>query len=298
MNGVGFAYTRMDCKSKCIGAIDAIESYPHLRQVDLSGNVIEDVRPLQGLRYAMTLILKNNRISTIKPWQGQVFPYLLELDLSNNALPNLPALTMKVLRKANFANNKIITCEDFGGHNTLEELNISGNSIGSLDGITITPALRKLNASKNELAGITGLVNAPALRDLDLSENKFEEMVGPWQDMLDLETIRISGCQLGSAHTLGVLGQLKKLQVVDVARNPFTEADDAGNPRVEVLVVNSGVKSIDGEEVTPEDLEEAEAERQRRVEAELERKRQEAEEEAARRQAEEEAPDGDGEGDD
>mmetsp|Transcript_60553 Transcript_60553/g.131227 ORF Transcript_60553/g.131227 Transcript_60553/m.131227 type:complete len:330 (+) Transcript_60553:74-1063(+) len=280
VDGTGFAYRSAQCMGKRIGVIKAIEAYAHLQHLDLSRNAIKELAPLTGLQYLLELNLSHNVVQSLKAWETEeepFLPYLAKLDLSFNALKALPALQLKSLRKATFAKNEIATCQDFKGHERLEELDLSSNQIAALEGVAAMPALKLLDLSSNKLAELTGLSELPALEDLNLSQNgKLEALEGPWQDLGSIHSLDLTGCRLASIKTLELLRQLPKLRRLGLRGNPFTklaessnrttpvpvEAEDAGvsdvaPPRVEVLICHWRLEKIDGEDVTPEELEEA-----------------------------------------
>merc|ERR1719396_299017 len=104
------------------------------------------------------------------------------------------------------------------------------------------------------MPSLQGLRSLPALRSLDLSTNSFAALEGPWEEMPNLEAL-------------------------DVTSNRVDEAEGV-NVRLEVIICHKKLQSINGEEVTEEELEEATALEEQR--AEEERARLEAEEEARR----------------
>merc|ERR1739848_324924 len=55
VDGTNYGYVQLDCVGKRIESIDVIESYPLLRQIDLSKNQILDIGPLRQLPHILTL---------------------------------------------------------------------------------------------------------------------------------------------------------------------------------------------------------------------------------------------------
>jgi len=139
------------------------------------------------------------------------------------------------------------------------------------------PLLKKLDVSGNELEDANGLAELPALQDLGLARNKLQALEGPWQELGELQRLDLSGCRLASAKALEALRDLPKLRALEVRENPFCEALEAGL-RTEVLICHWRLTSIDGQPVTPEELESA---RQLNVQRAEEAARARAEEEAA-----------------
>merc|ERR1712070_927335 len=133
--------------------------------------------------------------------------------------------------------------------------------------------------------------------ELSLARNKFVTLQGPWETFPALHTLNVSENAIEAPkaapgekpleHPLNVLRQLSKLRNLQVASNPFSlpEEPPEGEPpqevnvRPEVLVCHWRLESIDGQAVTPEELEAA---RQLHISMlEQERARLKAEAEAA-----------------
>eukprot|EP00929_Paragymnodinium_shiwhaense_P120913 TRINITY_DN92990_c0_g1_i1.p1 TRINITY_DN92990_c0_g1~~TRINITY_DN92990_c0_g1_i1.p1 ORF type:complete len:400 (+),score=123.03 TRINITY_DN92990_c0_g1_i1:65-1201(+) len=255
VDGNGLAYRTLNCPGMRLGNIKAVDVYAHLNHIDLSRNYIKDVGPLRGLQYVLKLNLSHNEIKDLKPWvqaegeENEIFPQLLELDLSHNVLQTLPGLQMKALRKASFAHNDIMNCDAFGGHATLRDLDLSECRLQTLNGITACPALTTLNVSAQReilppevpivkgkpvpveepkelpppgIEAVSGLADLPALTDLNAAKNRIAALEGPWADLATLERLDLSGNKLEDAKPLEALRVLPKLRSLKVAENPFT----------------------------------------------------------------------------
>eukprot|EP00933_Yihiella_yeosuensis_P025943 TRINITY_DN20132_c0_g1_i1.p1 TRINITY_DN20132_c0_g1~~TRINITY_DN20132_c0_g1_i1.p1 ORF type:complete len:316 (-),score=92.10 TRINITY_DN20132_c0_g1_i1:151-1098(-) len=293
IDGSGFAYSRLDCISKRIGSIKVLEQYPYLRQIDLSKNCIEDVTPVGKLNHILSLNLASNSIVSVDAWKPDphaALQHLLYLDLSGNKLQALPKLHMPALRRANFSQNEISTCKDFGGHPRLQTLMLSQNKLESVEGLVELPELLTLQLAENSLASLDGLRALPRLASLDLSTNKFASLEGPWGEMAQLESLNVNSNTLPTAAVFAPLGGLAKLRTVQVAGNPLEE-EEGINVRLELLIFQGNLGKINDEEVAPEEKEDAIALNQKRIEEEEERRRAEEE---ARLAAEAAAAEGEG----
>lgn len=281
VDGTGFAYLGLSCVNKRINPIKCIEQYTHLQKIDLSQNAIKDVAPLKGLQTVLSLNLSSNEIANLKSWDGVegMFPQLRDLNLSNNLLVDLKPLPFPVLTKLNLARNAIATCADFTGHEKITSLDLSENLLTACAGIANMPALISLNVSgglrkdgspSNQLQSIEGLAGMEALQELDLARNVFTNLQGAWETFPNLSALNISEnaieVPVGAAgekppdHPLIVLRQLPKLRNLEVAGNPFMapeEPPEGFNARSEVLICHWRLESLDGQPVTPEDMEAA-----------------------------------------
>jgi len=123
----------------------------------------------------------------------------------------------------------------------------------------------------------------PNLRSLDLSNNKFEQLA-EMPELPSLETLDLQGNKLKDKECIFALAKYPKLQVVNMAGNPF--AEELGEGLKAEILVELGtelkcLKSINEEEVTEDDITAANETRTERAKA-----KKEADEEAARAAAE------------
>lgn len=276
ISGDGFAYSRLDCVAQQICSIKLLEQYQHLRQIDLSGNSVEDVSPLSKLSHVLSLNLASNSITTIDSWAPEDLQHLLFLDLSGNQLSSLPKLHMPALRRANFAKNSIASCELFGGHATLKGLVLSENKLTSVVGLTDMPQLETLELGQNSLQNFEGLQRLPSLQSLSISKNSFESLDGPWKEMPKLASLDASGNAFAESKVFVPLARLPQLRRFQVAGSPLDEQDGL-NIRLEILICHDGLQVINDEEVQPEEKDDAKALNEKRIEEEAERIRQEEE---------------------
>uniref|UniRef100_A0A7S0A3M6 Uncharacterized protein n=1 Tax=Pyrodinium bahamense TaxID=73915 RepID=A0A7S0A3M6_9DINO len=277
IDGAGYTYFQLDCVGKKIGRIALLEEYEHLRQINLSGNHIEDVSPLSKLGHVLKLNLANNMIESIDAWGSSALCHLLYLNLSGNKLKALPKLYMPALKQASFAGNQIVTCAEFRGHSRLQVLDLSANrELDCLNGIRDMPLLETLNVAENALPGLGGVRALPSLKALNLSKNSFETLEGPWEEMASLQSLDASGNRIAAAKEFEPLSRLPELRRIEVAGNPLEEQEGV-NIRHEVIICHRRIEAIDGQEVTEDEREEARALYEQRIEEERERQRLEEE---------------------
>ncbi|XP_004710346.1 leucine-rich repeat and transmembrane domain-containing protein 2 [Echinops telfairi] len=129
-------------------------------EVDCSGLGLAAVPP-DVPAAARTLLLLNNKLSTLPSWAFTNLSSLQRLDLSNNFLDHLPSSV-------------------FGDLTNLTELQLRNNSIRTLDRDLLqhSPLLRHLDLSINGLAQLpTGFFDGlPALRSLSLRSNRLQNL--------------------------------------------------------------------------------------------------------------------------
>lgn len=276
VDSLGFAYFELTCVGKEVGSIEILEQYPHLRQIDLSKNSIQDVGSLAKLENVLKVNLSVNRIESISCWGVRGLPYLLYLDLSGNMLTSLPRLNMKGLREANFARNRITSCVEFQGHPSLEKLCLSENRLEEARGICNSPLLKVLELASNSLTSIAGLCSLPALVSLDISQNNFENLEGNWGEQPLLEKLTVTGNKIATLAGVAPIGRIGNLKSIEVSRNPMEELEGV-QVRLELLIYQKGLTSINAEPVAEEEQDGAKALHERKLEEMAEKKRLEAE---------------------
>ena len=107
MDGTSYAYTKLALNNKGITSVsEVIAEYPHLRQLELSSNSIEDVIHIQKLRFLAHINLNRNLIKDARCLSNSsIFPYLKSVNLSNNKLKALPSVELLRLTSLNLNNN-------------------------------------------------------------------------------------------------------------------------------------------------------------------------------------------------
>ena len=95
------------------------------------------------------------------------------------------------------ANNHIEKIENLDGMN-LVELDLFGNDILTIDGLSQLPKLRKLTLSENSIKRLSGIIDLISLRELHIANNKISRV-----------------------KELGYLENLVYLSVLDLCYNPI-----------------------------------------------------------------------------
>ena len=145
---------------------------------------------LAGLPHLLRLSLSNNLLTHIP--EGEKFPVLNELDLSDNKFSEFPmqvVVRMPQLRTLNLAYNHLEAIpSEIGNLVLLEELNLSGNPLSTLPG---------------------GLVRCEALRVLNLGTEPIERL-SPELMNLHLEELTIYGMEI-PAHLIPTILRIVSL---------------------------------------------------------------------------------------
>lgn len=146
---------------------------------------IDCLEPIRGLDKLKTLILSNNRLTTVNCLHW--FPQLERLDISNNCIDSLHKVTE---------------------HARLEYLDLSHNQLAHSYEICKFPNLRWLSLASNQLDAMHGVNRLPLLQVLDISGNVISDF-RPFERNVLLEKLNLSNNLI--PH-LDYLGEVPKLQ--------------------------------------------------------------------------------------
>jgi len=188
--------------------INAITSYPKIMYVDISGNSISSLDPLSKLPMLVQLNassneikeclhfnpphckddnrwstghdacgsmltlanLNSNKISEINDLSHHSF--LECLLLSKNMIRSIKGInTLQYLQVLDLSFNRLIRIEGLENLN-IQELNLEGNFIEKLDGLSSLSRLTNLNVASNKISCLAPLNANNALRTLNIKNNK------------------------------------------------------------------------------------------------------------------------------
>lgn len=131
--------------------IEGLQRLGALQVLLLNGNALKTVECISHLRQLRTLRLDGNSIEVIRPGDLGRMGSLTSLDLSSNKLTTLAGA--------------------IDGCVALEELNVSGNLLETLEGVQRCTKLTELDASRNRLASARGIATLTRLDVLRLNGN-------------------------------------------------------------------------------------------------------------------------------
>lgn len=263
VGGGGFAFTRLDCSEEELQRLELpalthlgnkIEKYKQLRHIVLSGNKFGDIIALAQLPHLLTLKLGTNAITAVdmEAFVEQAdLPWCQHLDLSANQVSVLPPLgILQRLRFLNLAGQtgdvSLTSLQGFGGHPTLEELQLQENQIASLAGLGTLAALKRLNMTSNQLTSLEGL-DAPVLTILEVNENKLTslEHVGGAPACVELNA---AGNEIGAEATPEPVEEGEE-EVAPIQREEMADLKilSAETPALRVLKIDGPAKATLGE---------------------------------------------------
>ncbi len=141
-----------------------------LTELNLGGNQISDIKPLQSLTNLTHLFLGFNKISDIQPLQGMT--NLTLLHLSNNKISDIqPLQSLTNLDGLNLRFNKISDIKPLESLTKLTLLLIESNQVSDIKPLQSLTKVTYLNLSDNKISNIKPLQGMTSLTELYLGGN-------------------------------------------------------------------------------------------------------------------------------
>jgi len=275
------AYVRLDVHEREITDIEILQSFIHLRYIDISKNSLKDISPLSALTHMLTLKADENLLTTAKL---EEMPFLQVASFSHNKIVTTEGINHPMLEHLNLNNNLIkeVTGLDSTKLSRLHTLELRGNKLESTDGIYL-PNLKNCFLAANIIKRIEGMSRLTGLTTIHLRDNQLESLEGFSEGQTGLQYVNLRGNLVTSVKEAAKLKALPLLRALVISENPCAEEDDY---RLETLIGVRTLERLDKDEYTDEERTEAEEiAEQRRVEEE-----EKANEEQAGSDADEAAP--------
>ncbi len=142
-----------------------------------------------------------------------------ELDVSGNEVSQLSGVPTSV-RTLLVQNNCLSSLTSWGHLQNLQYLDISGNGLESLDGLSCLAHLRELKANRNRICNLEGIFDLNALLYLELQDNEVESVDFESAELTRLHHLDLSGNQLTTVRSASAL---PALQTLHLERNQLLE---------------------------------------------------------------------------
>lgn len=172
-DGLSCAYTKLVAEEKELEEIgEDVKEFKNLRTVSLSKNLLKSVKEIKELPYLLALNASQNQIEAIDFCEEpDKLTYLQTVDLSQNAITELPEIRIINLVSLNLSANQIATAVNFNGHPLLAKLELRKNKLTDFRGINSLPHLQELYVAENDILSFEGLHDVPSLRTLHMRKN-------------------------------------------------------------------------------------------------------------------------------
>ncbi|WEV67296.1 InlB B-repeat-containing protein [Bifidobacterium sp. ESL0769] len=162
-----------------ISDLKPLSEFSMLTDLNASGNEISDLKPLAGLKSIINLRLDENRISDIEGLAG--LSTLTQLDLQSNAIKTigtkLDGLTSLQTLMLSQNDIRAITTKP-NGLTSLNRLILDHNRISDISGLSALTSLQTLYMQYNVITDTTPLTNLTELNDVNLTYNKIDNLAG------------------------------------------------------------------------------------------------------------------------
>jgi Leucine-rich repeat (LRR) protein len=260
---------------------EQLSTFEHLRDLNLSKNKLVSIERLRTLQYLQVLMAQENQLQNIDFLceNPQQLRFLTKADFSSNKLQKLPKILCSALKNLNLDNNEIGSCS-LSNHQAIEVLSLNKNKLKSLEGLSDLYSLKSLSVNENEeFSSLKGLSNCPKLTRLSLAANPKLESIDVVPDLPALQELILTGSPISKLADLEKLKTLRNLKSLNVAETPIAEekGDDL-KKEILILLDTLNLKTINGDPITKEEVEEARNEKMERIKAaEEERKQKELE---------------------
>uniref|UniRef100_A0A0G4FWU7 U2A'/phosphoprotein 32 family A C-terminal domain-containing protein n=1 Tax=Chromera velia CCMP2878 TaxID=1169474 RepID=A0A0G4FWU7_9ALVE len=197
--------TNLNLSGNSIRTLRGLESLTKLHTLNADDNCILEIGGLEHIRSLRVLSLDKNQISNIRGLDKMT--RLQELSLANNEISRLRRglMSLRCLESLNLSGNSVATLDtsELSGLLSLRELCLDRNELKNIDATTaVAKRLQVLSASHNRLTSLKRLPFFPCLFELSVASNKISELCNFTRMTPHLETIDLSDNNIPSALQL------------------------------------------------------------------------------------------------
>ncbi|KAM4603211.1 LOW QUALITY PROTEIN: leucine-rich repeat-containing protein 23-like [Discoglossus pictus] len=260
-NGLAHAFIKLDIKDRELTDI-YLQSFVHLRYVDLSQNSLREVSPLAGMTHLLSLRVDQNQLLNASGL-GE-FPYLQLASFAQNRMRTLEGVAHPRLETLKLTGNQLQTLEglDCTKLSNLHTLELRGNQLLSTAGLYL-PNLRELYLAQNNLTRLDGLDSLVHLTSLHLRDNQLGSLGGISENLQALQYLNLRGNLLPTLKEVQKLRVLPRLRALVLRENPCEEEEGY---RMETLIILPLLQRLDKDNFEEEERREAEETRRARLE--------------------------------
>lgn len=264
-NGLAHAYVRLDVHQKEITDVSILACFLHLRYVDLSGNKLRDVSPLNHLQHLLTLKVELN---LLKSASLNELPFLQQADFSSNKITGTEGIEHPMLEALNLNGNELTEVGELNKKKLarLRTIELRGNRLTTTEGLDL-PNIQKIYLGENNITHIKGLAELQHLTTLYLRQNDITKLDGFSENMKNLQYLNLRKNNIESMEEIAKLKCLPMLRALILRENPVCNEESY---RVEVLVVLRRLERLDQDTFTEEERSEAEDISNQRAEVDVE----------------------------
>ena len=229
-------YLGVNINNKQLLNITAIKNFPKLMYVDISGNSISSLEPLSNLPMLVQLNASSNEIQDClnfspphcnrdTPWSTghEACGSMLTLaNLNNNKITEIHDLSHHMfLECLLLSKNMIRSIKGFNKLQYLQVLDISYNNLTKIEGLE-NLNIQELNLEGNFIEKLEGLTLLSRLTTLNVASNKIS-CLAPLNANNSLRTLNIKNNKVFSIRQTEFISELPWLQYLEMQGNPCCE---------------------------------------------------------------------------
>ncbi|CAL5985015.1 leucine-rich_repeat domain-containing protein [Hexamita inflata] len=167
------------CKIRSISGIDQNKS---LKTLQLSHNLIEDLRPLRDMTFLISLAVDNNNITDIAPLSQ--LRNLKSLFLNQNNISGLYQIKdLQLLEILSASNNNITDLYGIQYLKNLKQINLNVNQISDLSPTAGCHSLNSVYAENNQITSVAPLLKMQTIKSISIQSNFISDL-----GIIELET--------------------------------------------------------------------------------------------------------------
>lgn len=168
--------TRLHAIDKGIVNIQGLEFAVRLTELDLAGNPIKGIGPLEGLMRLTHLGLGTTNLSDSDLSPLASLTSLVGLDLGSNHISDLsPLSALTFLRKLDLQHNQISDISPLAVLSDLRDINLRDNPLSDLRPLSSLTNLESLELARCKVTDVSPLAHLENLRVLDLRRNQIRD---------------------------------------------------------------------------------------------------------------------------
>ena len=227
---------RLEIQGNQISDLSPINGLTKLQHLDISGNEISDLSPLAGLKNLEHVKVSHNNISDLSPLAR--LSNLYSFGSWGNPLSDLSSLVGLEVIDICGGEPDISTLE---GAKNLKELYLLGGGISDVSPVVKLTELTRLRVAGNPLSDISPLAELTGLKWLELSENKISD-ISPLTKLKNLTWLHVGGNMISDFSPLD--GFSEDVTIINHTNPGFPQ----GGPKIEgpwlwVLVPEEDIRS-------------------------------------------------------
>lgn len=201
--------------------LSPLRGFNDLEKISFSGNNVLDISVLGNLKNLKNITAINNKIENVDVLSNLDIKYIC---LDGNNISNINVVSNWTnLVDMSFANNVIENVPDFSKLGNLETVNLSNNTIKSIE--NISGNIEELSIDNNELTSLSGVQNLSKLKILSVSNNQINSL-SELESLGELENLNINKNQI---RDVSCLVRCSKLKYLYMDNNYITNFEDLSN---------------------------------------------------------------------